>query len=622
MLKFNFASFKYSFRLRIAVLSTIPFIIAFSAPLNVDQLLSSTYVGGRSLDGYCEVPSAIDPEGNIYIASRTYSSNYPVTSGAYSDAITGSYDICITKLNNDLSSVLASTFIGGSAEDGLMPGVSMALDKNGNVYVAGQTVSSNFPVTEGAFQTGYGGGGDVFIVKMDPDLTELKASTYLGGSGEEGYIRVAVGDNGDVYATGTTSSSDFPTTAGAIDRSYNAGGYRGYDLFIAKMDSNLTVLNSSTYLGGNGDDFPEILLLDDEENLYFCGWTASSNYPTTSGAYSSNYRGGSYDAFISKVNSDLTVLSASTFFGGSAWDFGYAMTLDEQGNIYLSGHTASTNLPTTAGAFDRSYNGTSGEDTGDDVYIAKFDNSLSQLFASSYLGGSEWENSSDIAVADNGEVIVTGMTSSSDFPVEGNYYSNTYSGGVKYQGDVFITAASADLSDITYSSYFGGESNDNAGSLSLDNDGNFYIAGSTGSTSFPVTSGAFDESFSGGGYDWGGDMYVSKFNGDLSSGSTPVRPENSGIPFEFRLYDNYPNPFNPETTIIFGVDKTSNVNLSVYDIRGKLVRTIVSDNYVPGEYSVRWNGINSDGKKVSSGIYFYRLAKAGNSQVKKMLLLK
>ncbi|MCP4728219.1 MAG: hypothetical protein GY863_24480, partial [bacterium] len=333
MFKFNFASFRRNFSFCSVVLITIPFIFAFSSPLNVDQLLSSTFIGGSDRDGLYEVPSAIDDEGNIYIASRTLSWNYPVTSGSYSETSTGSYDICISKLNSDLTTVIASTFIGGSGEDGSMPGVSMVLDNNGNVYVAGKTFSSNFPVTDGAYQNQYGGGGDIFIFKMDPDLTELKASTFLGGSGEEGYVNIAVDANGDVYVTGVTTSSDFPITSGTIDGSYNAGGNRGYDLFAAKLDSNLTALNASTYIGGSGDDIPEILCLDDDNNLYICGWTASSNYPTTSGVYARYYRGGSYDAFVSKINSDLTELSASTFFGGSLWDFGYAMTLDDQGNI-------------------------------------------------------------------------------------------------------------------------------------------------------------------------------------------------------------------------------------------------------------------------------------------------
>ncbi|MCP4727610.1 MAG: T9SS type A sorting domain-containing protein, partial [bacterium] len=251
------------------------------------------------------------------------------------------------------------------------------------------------------------------------------------------------------------------------------------------------------------------------------------------------------------------------------------------------------------------------------------DNSLTELIASTYLGGSEWENICDIAVRDNGDIILTGNTSSSDFPVEGNYYSNSYSGSLnKYMGDIFITVSSSDLSEVTYSSYFGGESNDNVGSLLIDTDGNIYLAGSTGSTSFPVTSGAFDESWNGGRFDWGGDIFISKFDGDLSSGTSPVEHERRVIPYEFKLSDNYPNPFNPETTIRFTVDKVSFVNVSVYDIRGKLVQTIVSDNYIPGEYTVRWNGINSEGKKVSSGTYFYSLTRAGNTMVKKMMLLK
>ncbi|MFC1565023.1 SBBP repeat-containing protein [candidate division KSB1 bacterium] len=589
---------------------------------DLSSLLSSTFLGGRSMDGYPEVPSAIDNDGNIYVASRTYSNNFPVTDGAYSENMSMSYDIFVTKINPDLSAVLASTYIGGSAEDGLWAGLSLALDDNGNVYVAGQTASSNYPTSENAFDQTYNGSNDIFISKFDPDLTELLASTYIGGSGEEVFARIAVGSRGDVYIAGSTSSSDFPVTSGVIDESYNPGGDRGWDLFVAKLDSNLTALQASTYIGGNNNDCIEALVLDDDDNAYICGWTASRNYPTTPGVVAQNYNGGSYDAFVSVIDSDLSELTASTFFGGSAWDFGYCLALDNNDNIYLSGHTASTGLPTTQNAYDRSYNGVGGEDNGDDVYIAKFNNSLTQLLASSYLGGSEWENSSAIIIGTDDNIIVTGSTSSSDFPTAGEYISDTYKGGNKYQGDVFITVMDNSMSEILFSSYFGGEENEGAGSVIIGFEGNFYIAGSTGSSDFPVTSRAFDDSYNGGGFDWGGDVFISKFGRDMISGTTPVESADDLIPHKLGLYENYPNPFNPETTIRYGVENYSFIRMSIYDIRGRFVRTIKSEYHLPGEYSIEWDGKNSDGIYVGSGVYFCRLSDRKRVLVKKMLLLR
>jgi hypothetical protein len=184
------------------------------------------------------------------------------------------------------------------------------------VYVAGYTVSSDFPTTAGAFDGSFNGGvgyGDAFISKLSGDLTQLLASTYLGGGDDEGANALALDSAGNVYVAGYTVSSDFPTTAGAFDESFNGAGIDYGDAFISKLSGDLTQLLASTFLGGDRGDCANALALDNAGNVYVAGKRGSTNFPTTAGAFDENGYGGT---FISKLSGDLTQLLASTYLGG------------------------------------------------------------------------------------------------------------------------------------------------------------------------------------------------------------------------------------------------------------------------------------------------------------------
>ena len=186
--------------------------------------------------------------------------------------------------------------------------------------------------------------------------------------------------SGNVYVTGRTASTDFPTTSGAYNTSVNGG-----DVFISKLNGGLTSLLASTFLGGSGNEGGQSITLDTSGNVYVTGGTDSTNFPTTSGAYSTSFNG-SYDVFVSKLNSGLSSLLASTFLGGSdlggsglAGDAGSSLTLDTSGNVYVTGITASTDFPTTSGAYDTSYNGGIGGIGSGDVFVSKLDGNLSAV---------------------------------------------------------------------------------------------------------------------------------------------------------------------------------------------------------------------------------------------------
>jgi len=348
-----------------------PYYDVFVSKLDggLTSLLASTFLGGSDHDyGYS---LTLDTSGNVYVTGEAYSKDFPTTSGAYDTSYNTGYgaDVFVSKLDGGLTSLLASTYLGGSNTD---VGNSLTLDTSGNVYVTGYTESANFPTTSGAYDTsnntGYSGyGADVFISKLDGGLTSLLASTYLGGSYWDEGQSLALDTSGHVYVTGDTSSStDFPTTSGAYDTSFNGNDYWTVDVFVSKLDGGLTSLLSSTYLGGSGSDYSNSLALDTSGNVYVTG-DASSDFPTTSGAYDSSIG----NAFVSKLNGELTSLLSSTYLGGSSSNYCRSLALDTSGNIYVTGYTKSSDFPTTSGAYDTSLDGDF------DAFVSKLDSNLS-----------------------------------------------------------------------------------------------------------------------------------------------------------------------------------------------------------------------------------------------------
>src|SRR3990172_2237440 len=416
--------------------------------LIIDPLLASTFLGGsRGEEGYS---LTLDTSGNVYVSGVTWSSDFPTTSSAYytSPFFAIDYDVFVSKLNSGLTSLLASTFLGGSGGE---KGYSLALDTSGNVYVTGYTTSSDFPTTSGAYDTSRNV-IDVFVSKLDSGLTSLLASTYLGGSGNDVGNSLTLDTSGNVYVTGGTWSSDFPTTSGAYDTSYNGGSGDG---FVSKLNGGLTSLLASTFLGGSKDlvwsmtldtdDAGKSLIIDTSGNVYVTGKTGSLDFPTTVGAYDTSFNGG-FDVYVSKLDSGLTSLLASTFLGGNGGqDYGNSITLDTSGNVYVAGF-ASYGFPTTSGAYDTS-NGNG------DVFVSKLNSGLTSLLASTFLGGSGYDYGNSFALDTSGNAYVTGWTNSLDFPTTSGAYDtsrdNNYS-------TVFVSKLNSGLTSLLASTYLGG----------------------------------------------------------------------------------------------------------------------------------------------------------------------
>jgi hypothetical protein len=249
-------------------------------PLVIDPILSfSTYLGGSDWD-HAEA-LAVDSNGCVYVAHATGSSDFPTTQSPFPSL--GAADVFITKYSGD-GSLIFSVLFGGSSQDWVQTN-GLWVDEQGYIYVGGVTRSSDFPVTENAFQSSLGGREDGFIVKLAADGANMLYSTYLGKSWNDGIFALIVDDNNSIYVSGRTNSTDFPTTNNAFQTDYQGGLS---DAFITKLSADGSGLVFSTYLGGSKGEKLHAISLDDFDNVYVGGYTVSSNFPVTSNAYQAN----------------------------------------------------------------------------------------------------------------------------------------------------------------------------------------------------------------------------------------------------------------------------------------------------------------------------------------------
>ena len=322
-----------------------------SQPLVIDPVLSySTYLGGSADDQGLGI--AVDAAGNTYVTGATNSTNFPKTAGVFDTTFGGGIcfgssclDVFVTKLDPTGSALLYSTYLGGTGND---IGFGIAVDGAGNAYVTGFTNSSNFPTTAGAFQTSFGGFDDAFVTKLDPTGSVLLYSTYLRGSGFDFGNGIAVDATGNAYVTGTTLSTDFPTTPGAFQPARRGGV--GADAFVTKLNPTGSALVYSTFLGGTGGNFGSAIAVDTAGSAYVAGGTTATNFPTTVGAFQTSF-GGNRRAFVTKLDPNGAALVYSTFLARTGSDNGSAIAVDAAGSAYVTGATGSIDFPTTAGAF-------------------------------------------------------------------------------------------------------------------------------------------------------------------------------------------------------------------------------------------------------------------------------
>jgi hypothetical protein len=441
----------------------------FVAKLNSKgtALVYCSYLGGSGQDASGGI--ALDACGNAYVTGRTSSSNFPTTSGALQTAHGGGFwDAFVTKLSADGSALVYSTYLGGSADD---QGNRIAPDASGNAYVVGMTSSADFGTTAGAFQTAIVGNcygticlNDVFITKLNFSGSALIYSTYLGGSGDDEGIGIAVDSAGNAYITGITDSTEiwpgpnFPTTNGAFQSSPSIYVSNSTEAFVTKINTSGSALVYSTFLGGGGIDEGESIAVDSVGNAYLTGNTGSPNFPISHGALDeecgtdNNCNSGHdetcgtvtqlmpcRDVFLAKLNPMGSALLFSTFFGGSRHDVGTGVAVDVSGNAYITGFTDSADFPIFP----------SQENFGGyrDAFAAKF-NSTGNLVYSVFLGGSNYDTGAGIALDRSGNAYLTGYTLSTDFRTASPLQESSAG-----SGDAFVAWFHVDKGDVNSDGY-------------------------------------------------------------------------------------------------------------------------------------------------------------------------
>ena len=407
---------------------------AFITHLNSagSQLVYSSYLGGRDADFGQAV--AVDSSGNAYLTGATQSSDFPLLNPLQPTKGGGS-DVFVTKVNFSGTGLLYSTYLGGAQAD---VGQAIKVDSSGSAYITGYTFSSDFPI-ENPYQGSTAGAPDAFVAKLNAAGSALVFSTYLGGSGDDRGLGIALDISGNVYVAGVSQSTDFPTTVTAFQ-----GANRGErDAFISKLSPAGSNLVYSTLLGGAGADQANAIAVDSSGNAFVTGFTQSSDFPTYTPVQAVlGISGGSFcgpnpcaDAFVSQINSSGGALNYSTYLGGSGADFGQAIALDSSGVPYVAGSTASTNFPAIAGAYQASLAGVAGN-----AFVAKIDPAArpgiaivpaSVNFGNQALSVRSAARTVTVINAGSAPLTITGITTSGDF-LETDNCSGTLSGGGGY----------------------------------------------------------------------------------------------------------------------------------------------------------------------------------------------
>ena len=472
-----------------------------TASLYIDPgvLLYCGYIGGNLDDAGTAI--AVDGAGSAYVTGQVFSTaaTFPVTVGPELTH-NGSSDVFVAKVNADGTALEYCGYIGGNLED---TGIAIAVDGAGSAYVTGYTDSdeATFPVAVGPDLTYNGGTYDAFVVKVNAAGTALVYCGYVGGNGFDWGSGVAVDGLGAAYVTGHTASDEttFPETVGP-DLTHNGSN----DAFVAKVNAAGSALVYCGYVGGSGSDRGSAIAVDGSGSAYVTGYTASdeATFPVTGGP-DLTHNGGTYDAFVAKVNAAGSALEYCGYIGGNGSDRGSAIAVDGSGSAYVTGYTDSdeTTFPVAVGP-DLTFNGGT-----NDAFVAKVNAAGSALVYCGYIGGNGIEAGYGIAVDGLGAAYVAGQTASDEttFPAAVGP-DLTYNGN----GDAFVAKVNTAGTALVYCGYIGGNSSDAGYGVAVDGSGSAYVAGQTTSdeTTFPVAIGP-DLTHNG-----NSDAFVARITGD------------------------------------------------------------------------------------------------------------
>ena len=562
------------------------------------SLVASTYLGGGTTweEGYSV---ALDQDENVVVAGYSYSPDFPVTPGSYDVAFGGNCDGFVAKVSASCDDLMWCTFLGSMWSDYCL---SVAVDATGDIVVSGTTTSTDFPTTAGAFDTTWNSNWDGFVTKIAPGGDSLLWSTYFGGSASDWIYGLVLDPSGNIVISGRTFSANFPISPGAYDSAFS--GKR--DVFVSRLSSSGDSLLSSTYLGGSGSEWGYNVSLDSQGNAIVAGVTDSAVFPTTAGAFDRTFNGGLSDAFVAKISEGGDALLWSTFLGGAGQEEGQMVAEDPWGGVVVTGFTTSSDFPATAGAFDTSYSGVQ------DGFVAKIASDGDSLIWGSFLGGGAFERGYGLVIAESGNPVVTGSSSSTDFPTTPDAYSTALSGGSL--DDVFITVMASSGDRLLWSSYLGGTDMDRGYGVVLDAQGNPVVTGPTYSADFPLSPGAYDSTFNGGECD----VFVSRLDISAASGIGP-----GGIgPAVVSAGETFPNPSGSSVSLRFNLVEPGDVSVGIFDAQGRLLRHVYRGEAEAGSNVAVWDGKRENGDCAAPGVYFWVVEAQGSRFVKKTVLLR
>ncbi len=489
--------------------------------LVIDPTIVFSSYSGSAADNW-GYTATYDTHGNLYGGGTVTDVGYPTTLGAYQVDFCGVVDIALSKFSADGTTLLYSTYLGGSLVD--IPH-SLFVNNNDELYVLGTTSSSDFPTTATAYDTSFNGGdditlstnwrysngSDIIVSKLSADGCQLVASTYVGGNGNDGLNistilrknyadenrgEIEIDDNSNVYIVSTTNSTDFPTTQGCFRGSYSGGT----DVCVFKMSQDLSTMVWSTYFGGEGDDAGYSLSLAADNSVYICGGTVSSGIDAVQGGYQSVHadNGGKADGYVAHLSRNGAAIEHFTFLGKAGYDQAYLVEKDREDNVYVFGQTEAGGLEWVSNA--GYYNPGGGQ------FIVKLRQNLGSAVWSTAFGTGNGPDISptafmadycnNIYVSGWGSPQLNGFGGTSGLPVTTDAIQATTDGS-----DFYFLALNDDASGLVYASYFGGANSSarehvDGGTSRFDRHGTIYqavCAGCGGQSSFPTTQGAYSQ---------------------------------------------------------------------------------------------------------------------------------
>jgi len=519
-----------------------------------------------------------DISGNVYLTGESTSISGIGTNGTYQTSCGGGQDAFIAKFDNS-GSLLWATYFGGSGDE---YGAAISIDPTGNIFITGNTTSSNGIATSGSFQSTFGGNYDAFVAKFNSS-GNLTFATYFGGSDVDQGSSISTDQSGNVYIAGITSSKTGISTSGAYQTSFGGGTLDG---FLAKFN-NSGSMGWATYFGGSGDDDGYAVVSDANGNSYLVGNTSSSSGIATSGAYQTSFGGGGGDAFIAKFNT-LGTITWATYYGGSGNEYGLGASLNISGNVCVTGWTNGADGIATSGAYHTAI----AQVGATDVFLAVF-NSSGGIAWATYYGGPDNDYGYAVVSDVSGNIYVTGNTASLTGIATHDAYHDTIGGkGNSGQFDAFI-AKFNNVGNLEWGSYFGDYYNDGGTALCADAKGNVFMSGYTANPDGIATTGSYQDSFGGG----LNDAYLIKFDGNASGIRNDILTGNSKL-------NIYPNPFNSNVILSLKLSEPCHIKISILNLEGKVIYSSTDKIYNAGNSEIE---INNIGDNLPPGNYIVNL---------------